>query len=360
MAVFALAVALSPRRKVLGKEKEYGIINMSRWMLFAGLVIMSLHFVLQRTFGFRQMGDLQGPMLNTLFLPTSVLLMNFSMLNILRFGRVRRWEYAVGITVCALEMGILGVALMIAGKGLLADSEELLIAEYICSVLSSSMLLFYGLLERKEYLKIRNSLDQYYDQPQMQMIGWLATSMSLFMILAVATPVLIYSSHLLITLYAVLIFVAISFLVFNFLHYSATNFINMVMAAEVPEKAEDVRGNISDELSADEREQLQQKIEAWLATRSYLRNGITMAEVAQEIGISRQDVTRYLRSMNYSKIGSWLASLRIEEAKRLLKEYPQYTHETIAEKCGFSSRVYFQTTFRNLVGMTPLKWQNLI
>ncbi len=359
MAVFAMAVALSPRRKVMGKEKEYNIMKRSRWMLFSALIILSVHYVLQRTFGFRHMGELQGPLLNFLLYTPSVLLMNLTMLNILRFGKIKRWEYCLGIAVSAIQTASFVIAGIVSGKGVLTDSTELMVAEYFSSAIAMVMLIVYIMITRREYKKIKDSLDQYYDQPQQEMIQWFATSMSLFMPLALTTPTMIYSQHLMLMAYGVIMFAAIAFLVLNFLHYSSSNYMQMIMAAEVPEESDTTAtGAVPTVMTTEERDVMQEKVATWLATRSYLRNGTTMAEVSQEMGVSRQDISRYLRTMNYNKIGSWLAFLRIEEAKRLMKENPQLANDAIAERCGFSSREYFQSTFRNLVGMTPMQWQS--
>lgn len=75
------------------------------------------------------------------------------------------------------------------------------------------------------------------------------------------------------------------------------------------------------------------------------------------MGISRNELKRYLKSLGLPKIGSWLAIHRIKEAKRLLLAHPEYSHDVIAEQSGFSSREYFQTCFRNIVGMPPMQWQ---
>lgn len=360
MAIFALAIALSPRRKVMGKEKEYGIMKRSRWMLFSGLMLLSVHYMLQRAFGFRHMGELQGPLINFLLYTPSVLLMNLTTLNILRFGKIKRWEYGFGIAICLLQIASFVIAGIVSGKGVLVDSTELMVAEYISSAIAMVMLIVYIMITRREYRKIQDSLDQYYDQPQQEMIQWFATSMTLFMLLALTTPAMIYSQHLMLMIYGVIMFAAIAFLVINFLHYSSSNHMQMIMAAEVPEKADTPATEIkTGEMTREEMETMKEKVEAWLATRSYLRNGITMAEVSQEMGVSRQDISRYLHTLNHSKIGSWLAFLRIEEAKRMMRENPQLNIEHIAQQCGFSSREYFHSTFRNQVGMTPVQWQEM-
>lgn len=359
MAVFAMAVALSPRRKVMGKEKEYNIMKRSRWMLFSALIILSVHYVLQRTFGFRHMGELQGSLLNFLLYTPSVLLMNLTMLNILRFGKIKRWEYSLGIAVSATQIAAFAIAGTVSDKGVFTDSTELMVAEYLSSAIAMVMLIVYIMITRREYKKIKDSLDQYYDQPQQEMIQWFATSMTLFMLLALTTPIMIYSQHLMLMAYGMIMFAAIAFLVINFLHYSSSNYMQMIMAAEVPEQSDAIAtGALTAEMTKEEKDIMQKKVAAWLATRSYLRNGITMAEVSQEMGVSRQDISRYLRTLNYSKIGSWLAELRIEEAKRLILENENFSNEAIAISCGFSSREYFQSTFRNLVGMTPKQWQS--
>jgi NAD-dependent dihydropyrimidine dehydrogenase PreA subunit len=48
--------------------------------------------------------------------------------------------------------------------------------------------------------------------------------------------------------------------------------------------------------------------------------------------------------------------LRIEEAKQLLAEHPDWSNDNIALACGFSSRSYFQNVFRKQTGMTPAQF----
>lgn len=57
-----------------------------------------------------------------------------------------------------------------------------------------------------------------------------------------------------------------------------------------------------------------------------------------------------------SMFNPWLTSLRIDEAKRLLREHPDWSNDTIAQLCGFSSRSYFQNVFRKQTGITPAQF----
>jgi AraC-like DNA-binding protein len=41
----------------------------------------------------------------------------------------------------------------------------------------------------------------------------------------------------------------------------------------------------------------------------------------------------------------------------VLKEHPDWSTESVANYCGFSSREYFHRTFRQMTGMTPANFQ---
>ena len=48
-----------------------------------------------------------------------------------------------------------------------------------------------------------------------------------------------------------------------------------------------------------------------------------------------------------------MASLRVDEAKRVIIEHPDWTNETVAAHCGFNDRTAFQRKFKEITGMTP-------
>jgi AraC-like DNA-binding protein len=48
--------------------------------------------------------------------------------------------------------------------------------------------------------------------------------------------------------------------------------------------------------------------------------------------------------------------MRVEEAKRLLRESQKYTIDSVHPQCGFSSRTTFFFVFRKVEGITPNQW----
>lgn len=52
-----------------------------------------------------------------------------------------------------------------------------------------------------------------------------------------------------------------------------------------------------------------------------------------------------------------VATLRIEEAQRVLIEHRDWSVESVADYCGFNDRKYFHQVFQQLTGTTPAKYQ---
>ncbi len=86
-----------------------------------------------------------------------------------------------------------------------------------------------------------------------------------------------------------------------------------------------------------------------------VKPGLLQPQAAQEIGITRYRLTCWLHQKD-TKYTEWIAQLRVEEAKRVIKEQPGLSNDAIAQHCGFSDRTAFQKKFKKHTGMTPLQY----
>ena len=75
--------------------------------------------------------------------------------------------------------------------------------------------------------------------------------------------------------------------------------------------------------------------------------------VADEMHVQRAMLSAWLKTTEWEVFATWLTHLRIEEAKKVLKEHPDWSNDYVAQHCGFSSRTYFQKKFKENVGMPP-------
>ena len=110
---------------------------------------------------------------------------------------------------------------------------------------------------------------------------------------------------------------------------------------------------------------INEKIESWIADGHYRERNLTLGIVARQMGVPQRQLQEWLRQSEYGKLAGLVTTLRIEDAKRVLKEHPDWfkggswgmTDYSVASYCGFSSREYFHRTFRQMTGMTPANYQ---
>lgn len=353
---YSIAVATRPIRDSLSMEKAIAIYNKSRVMLFHALVLFTVHFTLQRVFGFRHMPGYQAALVNSIFYTPAFVCLNFSILHLIYQGELKRWHKYLGWSYIGVVYLIFLVTALIDEGGLMSDSDVVHIAQILTSVIGAIVIVIFNVDEWKRFHCISSIVDSYYDAPQLMYVKWFRLSVFVFASLAMVTPVMMYMPNQNIQfVFGIIGYTAIAVLVQGFLQTGADGIITILKAMKENEDTEHANLDVSN--TTEVSPIVLTLIQKWLETGHQFQAGITASEIANEIGISRNDLNKYLHSHGYPKIGSWLAKLRIEEAKRLLLSNPEYSHDAIAEQCGFSSREYFQACFRNLVGIPPMQWQ---
>ena len=96
-------------------------------------------------------------------------------------------------------------------------------------------------------------------------------------------------------------------------------------------------------------------VERWLATGGHLKMGITSPIAADAMGIPRYQLTAWVKASGHTSFTRWITTLRIDEAKRTLKEHPGWSIESVADHCGFS-RTHFQRVFKQETGSSPAEF----
>jgi AraC-like DNA-binding protein len=105
-----------------------------------------------------------------------------------------------------------------------------------------------------------------------------------------------------------------------------------------------------------DRQHVEAIVGKWLAEGRHLKSGITMQTACADMNLPRYQLNLWLKTTEWELFSHWLTYLRIEEAKRLLIEHPDWSNDTIAAHCGFNTRNYFHTVFRKQTGMTPAQY----
>jgi len=100
-----------------------------------------------------------------------------------------------------------------------------------------------------------------------------------------------------------------------------------------------------------------ESLEAWLEKdKPYLNPDFQLMDLRQVLPLNRTYLSQFINTEYGCSFYQWVNGMRIEEAKRLKMEHPEWTAQDIAERCGFSSRQTFYRTFHRETGQTPSEW----
>lgn len=326
-----------------------GSFARARWMMAAGTGLIAVQFLLQYIFGFRQMGVTQGVCCNLIFFTPATLLCGMAILYVQRQGRVTLREWMTGGGICALAILLLmGVALM-DGIPLREESPLLRWSEYVASVLYVMMQSYIFKHQYMTYRRLEQAVDEYYDRSRRDLFGWMGWSMKTMAVLAFFVPVVIFMKGAPLVLFSIAYFFAIAYSTISLYSYGISKDVERV------EEAEEV---VNQEIRPrDIDPAITEAIDRWKANAHYREHNLTLGIVARQMGVPQRQLQEWLRQSEYGKLAGLVTTLRIEEAKRVLKEHPDWSTESVANYCGFSSREYFHRTFRQMTGMTPANFQ---
>ena len=329
------------------------VYNRSRRLMEVGIGLIAVQFLLQYTFHFREMGVTQGVAVNLLFFMLSSWLICLAILNLQRRGHLQRWQWLIGGWCWLLAVGILLWGTLTDNVPMFSDTPRMRLAEYVRAVLFSMMQIIYTWLEWREFSNMKHALNNYYDSEEKhQLLGWMEKSVYMLAVIGLMVPAIIFMTPSVMFFYTMFLMGFIYYCVSRFINYGAENALQQV---EVAEQNDDMESNFT-EVTNRPSERTEQAIAQWTAGERYCQKGLNIQQVANEMGIAREKLSAWLKTQG-TEYAPWLNGLRVEKAKRLLKEHPEYTTEAVANDCGFRDRSYFHRIFRELTGETPNHFQ---
>ena len=351
-------------------------VGRARWLMVGMMALLFVQFLLQYLYGFRATSVTLGVAVNLLFFIPASCLMNVAVLYLQHHGTVFRSAWLAGGLcwgVTVLLLSVTGGSVFYAflqGQPLPADLTALQVAEYIAALsFAATQLWFYNLLY-KEHKKLKAALDNYNDDDTEGLLEWMHNSVLMLSAAAVLVPLAIFLSGPTLLVFSVLFFSAIYYCIIRFYRYAVSTTPEMVEEAQVDYHAPasvELSGVTGDESCSEEAKTTKTEVNEdvirhvgevvaqWTEQKGYRRKKATLQRVADEMGIPRNQLSAWLRARN-KVFNSWINGLRIEEAKQMLKDHAEWSNDSVADACGFGSRSYFQTVFKDNTGMTPAQY----
>ena len=355
MAILTLKLLLLPSKVAVNP-----MVNKARVLFACSTFLLTVQFLLQYIWHLRAMGVTQAVMLNLfMFVPVSWML-SMAVLNLQGKGRLKALDRWVGGIIWFLCIFMLGLATAIDGKPLLTETPEIQTAEIVCSVLYAAMQGHYAWRQSVNLRAMRRSLQNYYDRDMEGMLTWMQLSVIILVVLALLAPVLIFGEGPWLAAYGIFFFVSIFYTVDSFCSYVVSSAPKRLEEAEENEEEEiyeeSSNAENATEFSEEQMGRIDHAIDQWMKDKCYLKRDLKLPIAAQSLGVPQYQFSAWLRqkSLKYSE---WITTLRIEEAKSILLEHPEWTSEAVADHCGFNSREYFHRIFRSYTGMTPVGFQ---
>ena len=89
----------------------------------------------------------------------------------------------------------------------------------------------------------------------------------------------------------------------------------------------------------------------------YLKTGVNIEDMAHFLKIGRTSLSTFINLEEGMNFNAWINSLRIEEAKILLLQYPHFSLTQIAEMVGYTESSNFSRQFKLIINESPSVWR---
>ena len=366
MLINAFIVALS-HLHVRWENKRY---ERSRWMIVAALIGLAIQYVLQMTFGFRAMHDNLGAVINILLYTPCFSLISIGIYNI----ETTRANLRKMILMCS---GIYAAIIVVFSVGIslhhslyIREGLYIMLALFCVSVFYCIYMIIQEMIRRKNMLETMAATDL------LPYVRYSRASVIILWLAVLAMPVAIFSTTL---LYIVGPAVLLALLFFNLTFIALGS--SYIPTEELLDKEEESyalartnyryggahsakqynsTGSIESlQLISDERRDfIQKSLDDWCANLGYKDCNVNILTLSRTLCISKNELSQFFDQCLHSNFRIWLSEIRLNAAKKMMLEYPDYSNDIISAECGFSCRTHLYRIFKTKEGCSPTEWRD--
>lgn len=345
----------------------------SRWMIFAALLFMAVHFFLQMYFGFRATGAAVGAVINALVYLPCFTLFSMAIYNIEATHTKRRKMNLICAAVYAAMLAAFAVGYSFSGSLNIGAWLYVMLALFFGNIVYCIYMIIIEMNKRKKLLETMTATDM------LPFIRYARASIAMLSLIAISMPFAILSTKLLYVVGPLGLLITLFFIV-NFVAFG-----NYYVPTEELLDRERGNGETDDEDDADDEQttaescarqsaadcdQSEQRLSAersafiqaaldkWCADMGYKDSSVNMLTLSHSLDINKNELTQFFSQCQNTTFRIWLSEIRFNAAKRMMMEYPDYSNDIISSECGFSSRSYLYRVFKEKEGCTPIAWRD--
>lgn len=177
-----------------------------------------------------------------------------------------------------------------------------------------------------------------------------------------AVAVILLADQTLDVLFGLVVTIYYTYVAISFINYmSRAAFVvraaGLAEEQPLPSPAADT-SPMNEEENAAADDHVREAIDRWVAAKHYLEPDISVEEIAQQMGISRQTLNDYFATILQTPFRSWRIELRIREAQRLLAADPAIATGELCTRCGYNDRSNFHKHFTKVTGRSLAEYRD--
>lgn len=350
MLINAFFVALS-HLHVRWENKRY---ERSRWMIVVALIGLAIQYAVQMVFGFRAADDSLGAIVNILIYTPCFSLISMGIYNIeTTSSNLRKM-----ILMCS---GIYAAIIVVFCVGIsLHDSLYIREGLYLMLTLCCVSVIYCIYMIIQEMIRRKNMLETMAATDLLPYVRYSRASVIILWLAVLAMPVAIFSTTL---LYIVGPAELLALLFFNLTFIALGS--SYIPTEELLDKEENIQrcGGAKEEkplqqLSEDRRNFIQNSLDQWCMDLGYKDCNVNMLTLSRTLCISKNELSLFFDQCLHSNFRIWLSEIRLNAAKKMMLEYPDYSNDIISAECGFSCRTHLYRIFKTKEGCSPTVWRD--
>lgn len=339
----------------------------SRWMIFAALLFMAVHFFLQMYFGFRATDEDVGAVINVLVYLPCFTLFSMAIYNIEATHTKRRKMNLICAAVYAATLAAFAVGYSFSGSLNIGAWLYVMLALFFGNIVYCIYMIIIEMNKRKKLLETMTATDM------LPFIRYARASIAMLSLIAISMPFAILSTKSLYIIgpvgLLVLLFFIVNFVAFGNCYVPTEELLDRERGnGETDDDEQTMAENCASQsaadceqsaqrLSAERSAFIQAALDKWCADMGYKDSSVNMLTLSHSLAINKNELSQFFSQCQNTTFRIWLSEIRFNAAKKMMKEFPDYNNDIISAECGFSSRSYLYRIFKEKEGCTPVEWR---
>lgn len=218
---------------------------------------------------------------------------------------------------------------------------------YISQAVYFGLFAFYIWQFFREYASYKKRAENYYSGNEHQLLNWVLQVYIIVIITGIFAG-LIVDNNIYFLIFIVAYTFAYVYLAIRYINYAALFY----QIAPIVVQPEDT--GVSENESTEVNNTM---LNQWIESKGFLNPDITLEALSRELNTNQSYLSRYINVECRQNFRSWINSLRIAEAQKLIAEQENLSLVEIGEKVGIPSRSTFYRHFTAVTGVTPSEYR---